>query len=197
MRVDDVAGDIYLPPPLRSLPLDLDRFHLCHQPPDRAWQRGGYLKSWYRHRMIGASVRCSQIKALKPGRRCSLRHRMPIKSRNEGLKYVSMMRRATFACPWGSPRNRMPFDSRWESSNCVVNELTWRATCALISTSKYPAGRACRARLRERRPPPPAPPPRGLQSSTSQLNLSRFWSPKPQQSSTSQLNLKRFCRCDL
>jgi hypothetical protein len=38
---------------------------------------------------------------------------------------------------------------------------------------------------------------RGLHSSTSQLNLSRFWSLKPQPASTSQLNLKRFCRCDL
>jgi hypothetical protein len=38
---------------------------------------------------------------------------------------------------------------------------------------------------------------RGLHSSTSQLNLSCFWSQKPQQASTSQLNLGRFCRCDL
>ena len=33
---------------------------------------------------------------------------------------------------------------------------------------------------------------RGLHSSTSQLNLSRFWSLMPQLPSTSQLNLKRF-----
>ena len=38
---------------------------------------------------------------------------------------------------------------------------------------------------------------RGLHSSTSQLNISRFWLLKPQQASTSQLNLRRFCRCDL
>ena len=35
---------------------------------------------------------------------------------------------------------------------------------------------------------------RGLHSSTSQLNLSRFLSLMPQLSSTSQLNLRRFCR---
>ena len=35
---------------------------------------------------------------------------------------------------------------------------------------------------------------RGLHSSTFQLNLSRFWSQKPQQASTSQLNTRRFCR---
>jgi len=38
---------------------------------------------------------------------------------------------------------------------------------------------------------------RGLHSSTSHLNLSRFWTQKLQQPSTSQLNLRRFCRCDL
>jgi len=38
---------------------------------------------------------------------------------------------------------------------------------------------------------------RALHSSTSQLNLSRFWSLKPQPASTSQLNLRRFCRYDL
>ena len=35
---------------------------------------------------------------------------------------------------------------------------------------------------------------RGLHSSTSQLNLRRFWSLMPQLPSTSQLNLRRFCR---
>jgi hypothetical protein len=40
-------------------------------------------------------------------------------------------------------------------------------------------------------------PGRGLHSSTSPPNLSRFWSLKPQQASTSQLNLRRFCRCHL
>ena len=35
---------------------------------------------------------------------------------------------------------------------------------------------------------------RGLHSSTSQLNLSRFFSLTPQLSFTSQLNLRRFCR---
>ena len=34
---------------------------------------------------------------------------------------------------------------------------------------------------------------RGLDSCTSQLNLSRSWSLKPQQDSTYQINLKRFC----
>jgi hypothetical protein len=34
---------------------------------------------------------------------------------------------------------------------------------------------------------------RGLHSSTSQLNLSRFCVPKPQQVSTPRLNLRRFC----
>jgi hypothetical protein len=35
---------------------------------------------------------------------------------------------------------------------------------------------------------------RGLHSSTSQLNLSRVWSLKPQQAATFQLNLRRFCQ---
>jgi len=34
---------------------------------------------------------------------------------------------------------------------------------------------------------------RGGHSSTSQLNLSRSWSLKPQQDPTDQMNLKRFC----
>ena len=34
---------------------------------------------------------------------------------------------------------------------------------------------------------------RALHSSTSQLNLSRFWSQMPQEASTSRLNLRRFC----
>jgi len=34
------------------------------------------------------------------------------------------------------------------------------------------------------------------QASTFQLNLSRFWSLKSQQASTSQRNLRRFCKCD-
>ena len=47
------------------------------------------------------------------------------------------------------------------------------------------------------KPPTSPPPPRGLEagaySSTSQLNLSQFWSLKPQPASTSQLKVSRFC----